>query len=226
MSHYFRLNFVSTPFQTEGDAMCFCMKMAKLMSRNREIAKERIYSSVAASSVFSKLENPRDTQDKSSARQMAIQNIIYGLFQIRMVYWPRYQMLAIAAGDLPKQLEEALGVTFHCVEFQNGTDQDYALGSWPKLPFFDACKRAVSELSDGKVRSESEFEDSDIGYCRRSLVYKRVFKDLRLNDWLYGREFTEDFVRISVSGITGSEDMQDMTMMLKARLASDPIFAI
>lgn len=135
------------------------------------------------------------------------------LFEFQFVYWQDKKLIGMCGYTYPGNTEDMF--TGH-VTFQNSTDRDYAYDEWPQIDLFqkhvyessslepDAIiKKYMNVTGDNKLEA-SEFYDDDPEYMRRSLVYDSVYKELALDDWLWGRE-NPSFIRLTVQALNNDE---------------------
>lgn len=131
------------------------------------------------------------------------------LFEISFVYWPKKQLLGLCGYEYPDNVKEMF-TSF--VYFQNSTDRDYDYADWPASYVFQKHvhdsvvmdKKSVIQkymkVNNCDSKEAKEFYDSDPHYFRRSLVYDSVYKDLALDDWLWGKD-NLSFIRFTVQSI-------------------------
>ena len=131
------------------------------------------------------------------------------LFEISFVYWPEKQLLGLCGDGYPDNVKEMF-TSF--VYFQNSTDRDYDYADWPMSYVFQKHvydsvvmdKKSVIQkymkVNNCDSKEAKEFYGSDPLYFRRSLVYDSVYKDLALDDWLWGKD-NPSFIRFTVQSI-------------------------
>lgn len=138
---------------------------------------------------------------------------LYGLFNYRFVFWPKFHLL----GLLGSSESTSFG---RVISFQNSTDQDYDWDEWPNnIPYFKERVFATKQaLKNGNANffgeDNDEFdEDTDIEYRLKSELYRKIFDELCLNDWLYGKD-NKVFRRFCINGITSSEMLLKLHLIL------------
>jgi len=139
------------------------------------------------------------------------------VFQVRFVYWPKQNLVALV-GEYPKAVEELFGCQ---VLFQNGCDQNYEMEIWDdNIPLFKEVKTAVSQMTFTEIQKALDWDDDDTtndpehaDYNLKTLVYKRIFDALDLDNWLYGND--GQFERICMSGLTSEEKIMDVQLRVK-----------
>lgn len=132
------------------------------------------------------------------------------LFEMQFVYWPEKELIGLCGYTYPDKIKDMF--TGH-VSFQNSTDHDYPYTVWPQIDLFQkhvydcigmdkssVIKKYV-ELNNYYDEYEAkDFYSVDPNYFRRSLVYDSVYKDLALDDWLWGKD-NPSFIRFTVQSI-------------------------
>lgn len=171
---------------------------------------------------------------KAENWEMAMQadsSWLYQLFNFRFVYWKEHRLLGMV-GTLPENGSKATS----CIGFQNSCDQDYELKTWPsKIPFFRSRvekfaalldmppKEAFNTLCQKGFMNESDVRELiDEGKCNKetaeyqilSLLYQNIYKALRLDMWLYGKD-DESFQRFALCGIQTTEQKYELERYLK-----------
>ena len=131
------------------------------------------------------------------------------LFEISFVYWPEKQLLGLCGYEYPSNVKEMFS---SFVYFQNSTDRDYNYAEWPAAYVFQKHvhdsvvmdKKSIIQkymsVNDCDSKEAKEFYDTDPHYFRRALVYDSVYKDLALDDWLWGKD-NPSFIRFTVQSI-------------------------
>ena len=131
------------------------------------------------------------------------------LFEISFVYWPEKQLLGLCGYEYPDNVKEMFNSFIY---FQNSTDRDYDYADWPASYVFQKHvhdsvvmdKKSVIQkymkVNNCDSKEAKEFYDSDPHYFRRSLVYDSVYKDLALDEWLWGKD-NPSFIRFTVQSI-------------------------
>ena len=146
---------------------------------------------------------------------------LYRLFNFRFVYWPEHKLLGFShfEGNIKDLIKEQFPM---CIYFQNSCDQDYEHATWNGISLFEEYVERAKTMSAQEIVSNSDgyysdrdVEDieEDIEYYRRAIVYRMIFNDLNLNDWLYGRE-NDSFKRFAINGINSMERLLDLNSML------------
>lgn len=131
------------------------------------------------------------------------------LFAMSFVYWPEKQLLGLCGYEYPGNVKEMFS---SFVYFQNSTDHDYNYAEWPASYVFQKHvhdsvvmdKKSIIQkymsVNDCDSKEAKEFYDTDPHYFRRALVYDSVYKDLALDDWLWGKD-NPSFIRFTVQSI-------------------------
>lgn len=134
---------------------------------------------------------------------------LHSLFEMSFVYWPKEQLLGLCGYNYPSNVKDLFS---SFVYFQNHTDCDYDFSQWPQYPVFQKhvydCigmdKSSVIKkymgLNNYNQKEAEEFYSEDPAYFRRSLVYDSVYKELALDDWLWGKD-NPSFIRLTVQSI-------------------------
>lgn len=117
-----------------------------------------------------------------------------------MLHWPKYQLAAIIGGSWPQQLMEEFGLQAH--EFQDGSDQDYEMDSWPDMEPFRSLK---AEVEAAPVESFLPYFDldeieEDETYVRCSVLYDKIYEALDLLSWETEAQ-TDAFEEMAFTGI-------------------------
>lgn len=138
------------------------------------------------------------------------------LFEIQFVYWPEKKLIGLCGNNYPGKIKDMFS---GYVLFQNSTDQDYAYGEWPQIDLFQKHVYESVTLDKKSIMkkyadihedcSEEELKEcfsSDYlsSYYRRTLVFDAVYKELALDDWLWGRE-NPSFIRLTVQALNNDE---------------------
>lgn len=194
MSYYFAMSFATVP--DKASAFSLCQRAVEKLCE-KPAAQEHIRNTYPFFLQRCSFEHVEPT---SFLREMWIQDI----FQLRFVYWEQYNLLALCGDDYPRVVIDLFGPH---VGFQNSTDQDYELSTWDaNIPLF---QKIISETpKDGNPLFEDCDDDLPEGYAYRSSVYKKIFKILDLDNWLYGRD--GPFERIRMTGLTSMEKVHDI----------------
>jgi len=148
-------------------------------------------------------------EETDNAITVYLDDWLASLFTVRFTYWPEHDLLGATGDRWPKKcIEQADGSVF----FQNSTDQDYQFEWWPgKIAFFQERIAAIKDLPDSEIKKlglvDTDIPEEDLqealDYARRSLLYKKVYTDLHLENWLYGPD--GGFQRFAMSGIASSD---------------------
>lgn len=149
------------------------------------------------------------------------------IFSLRFVYWKEQNLLGLSGYDYPKEMRDL----FDChVSFQNSCDQDYEYDTWSdKISFFKQQKEkcidaTVEEIlglykKEGKDWYTKEEVQENLEYHQKSVLYNIIFKNLALNDWLYGRNNT-CFKRYAINAIDCMEKKYEMQRKLKTLITT------
>lgn len=150
-------------------------------------------------------------------------NWAVNITMLRFVCWPQYNLLGYVSSDWT---EPHLGWAFaKSIHFQNSTDQDYDYREWAGSPYFNQVVDKYKHMPLAELLRTGMFDDYTLeelsqapDYYSRSAVYKQIFKDLCLDDWLYGRD-NPAFRRFVMGTIQTSEELQDAVIYAKKLLA-------
>lgn len=152
-------------------------------------------------------------------------NWLYRLFSIRILYWKDKNLMGIQ-GELPKKTKEKLK-TFY---FQNSTDQDYDYEEWKGIQYFENIVNEVKSYKENDLKVLTSFEfndfnDAAIEYCKKSLIYKKIYEDLELDEWLYhAYEHNGDFELFSINPIVSYEQSIQLSYkMLKILIENEVV---
>lgn len=130
------------------------------------------------------------------------------LLSVRLLYWPEYQLAAIVGGAWPEACMKEFGMATH--EFQDATDPNYELDSWPEeIDVFQECKKAIESTPF------PEYKEGDEEYQRRCVLYENIVTVLNLKAWM-NETPTDDFEMMAFSGIYRSSQM--VLLQCKARV--------
>lgn len=122
------------------------------------------------------------------------------LFKVRVLYWPKYQLAAIIGGAWPKQLMNEFGLQTH--EFQDGSDQNYKMDSWPDMEPFFSLKAEVGAATVESFLPYFDLDEieEDDAYVRCSVLYDKIYEALDLYSWETEAQ-TDTFEQMAFSGI-------------------------
>ena len=138
------------------------------------------------------------------------------LFEIQFVYWPEKELIGLCGNDYPGKIKDMF--SGH-VLFQNSTDQDYAYDVWPQINLFQKHVYESVTLDKESIMkkyadvnndySEEELKecfgsDYSSNYYRRTLVFDAVYKELALDDWLWGKD-NPSFIKFTVQALNNDE---------------------
>lgn len=135
------------------------------------------------------------------------------LFELQFVYWPDKKLIGMCGNTYPGNTKDMF--TGH-VTFQNSTDRDYDYGEWPQIDLFqkhvyesfslklDAIIKKYMDVTGYDESEAREFYNDDPEYMRRSLVYDAVYKELALDDWLWGKD-NPSFIKFTVQALNNDE---------------------
>lgn len=228
MSYGFDLLFVNKKFPTEGDAMKYCHDLAKKVAFDNNLAMEqlRLFPLTISNRLRMAGLHWNDKSGikealRSETARLGLQSAINEIFGQRFIYWPKYGLLAMVGS----YLAESLKYDMYPVYFQNSCDQDYKYEEWPTdIDFFQRELCDVLAMTSKQVCSESPYEDVDIEYKRRSLLYSRIFEKLSLDKWLYHAKDEEGFVNICVNGVVSQEVEFELMTKLRFIIMNDDRF--
>lgn len=131
------------------------------------------------------------------------------LFELSFVYWPDKQLLGLCGYNYPDKVKTLFP---SLVYFQNSTDHDYDFGEWPQYDLFqkhvfESCCASKSvlikkymEVNNCDRKEAEEFYAENTDYFKKALVYDAVYKELALDDWLWGND-NSSFIRLTVQAI-------------------------
>lgn len=216
MSYYFGMYFVECEPENVLDK---CLSVLKTIMNNAEdIIKDELH--------YAPSKKHKDLIDANIAKRYD-EAWLYQVFNFPFVYWSEYKLLGLSGYDYPKEVEEEF--TLH-VEFQNGTDQNYEYSTWEGISCFDkwvqesktiSIPDMVAAFGEYSYYDEEELnQDKDMElYSRQSLVYETVYKNLDLDNWLYGRD--GNFKIITLNGIPNSETLFELSLQLRVLTSED-----
>lgn len=195
MSYHFELSFKHVSSREEA------MDLGVRFSRNiaqAPYADERLHDNIRYAAIQCKDDDPDSYK--------SMRGWLSGLFKARMLYWPKYKLAAIIGGSWPKQLMEKFGLQAH--EFQDGSDQDYEMDSWPDMEPFSSLK---AEVEAAPVESLTGYFDrdeikEDETYIRCSVLYGKIYEALDLLSWETEAQ-TDAFEQMAFSGIYQASQM-------------------
>lgn len=208
MSYGFQMGLVPVP--DRGSAYDLCQKAAAELLVP-ETLREYI-KSVYPSCRWRSFEKQRPSD--------AVLDIwLRSISRLSFVYWPQHNLLALL-GDYPDTINKLFPIQ---VYFQNSCDQDYPLDTWGSdVPLFEDIKQQVSTAEKKTLLAEfwcdDDIDENDayspaLDYLRQSIVYKRIFSALDLDNWLYGRP--GQFERIMLSGLITMEQELSLQPIVK-----------
>lgn len=206
MSYGFTMSFLNAENEAEAllKAKHFSFELMTQESAGEHIRDNLIY--------FRRVAGIKNDDKVGSKESRLLEYWLYSQFSVQCTYWPQHKLLAITGDRWPKNCEK---LTAGSILFQDSTDQDYPLEDWPStIPFFQERVTQAQNMSDAEIIAASDLyiqetgSKDEITYARRDFLYKRIFKDLDLNNWLYGGE--GEFQRFAMSGITNWRMAQDL----------------
>ena len=213
MSYGFNMVFAKVEPNNLGKAMAYAHDFVK--DSMAHAVKMLIENEIFVPSI--KFDTYCSNDSNKIAWNMADDNWLYNLFSFNFVYWNDIGLLGCRIA------EENSSKDFFplSVYFQDGSDQNYDFEEWSggEIPYFmkkiDAAKNATLE----DVKPFFEWYDDDMlslrdDYIRKSYLYKLIFKELHLDDWLYGRQ--GNFERFTLNGIETSEQFLDLSLRVRA----------
>ena len=196
MSDTFALSFRAV--NNREEAMDLGVRFARMIAES-PYAEQLINNNIRYVSILTK-----DGDAKT------LQGWLRGLFSVRLLYWPEHHLAAIVGDAWPVECMAAFGLNAHT--FQDNTDQDDPLESWPDdILFFREQRLAV------KHTPFPEYEPGDEEYQRRTVLYNNIFHDLALSDWVDEKE-TDDFEQMAFFGIYHQSRLIVLTAKARASL--------
>lgn len=172
MSYRFELSFKQATSREE--AMDLGVRFSRAIVQ-APYADELIHDNICYAAIQCK--------DDDSGNYKSLRGWLSELFKVRVLYWPKYQLAAIIGASWPKQLMEEFGLRAH--EFQDGTDQDYEMGSWPDMEPFRSLKAEVEAAPVESFLPYFDLKDieEDESYVRCSVLYDKIYEALDLLSW-------------------------------------------
>lgn len=206
MSYSFGMFF--TPASTFANALKKAQKFAEVQGEKENIEKileREKYYFPSMRHCSAKTENEKLFLREADSRA------IDGFCTLNFVYFHKAKLLALVGWSYPqteKYFKKHVG-------FQNSCDQDYERDAWKGIKLFeqiwDECANVTAEQyfdtldeTDKKFRTVEEINEK-LGYYQRSLAYDRIYKELCLNDWLWGRDVDDIFTRFSFNVLSSRE---------------------
>ncbi|MDF2881293.1 MAG: hypothetical protein K0R54_1850 [Clostridiaceae bacterium] len=138
---------------------------------------------------------------------------LYQLFNISFIYWEEKEILAVSGTVFPMS---AKGMFKTWVSFQNSSDSDYDYNTWNGIDYFENIVNMVMELSSKQLIIKNHTLDeveADIDYYKKVYVSETIYKELDLDNWLYGKE--GKFKRIIINCIDSQEKYFKLLSVLK-----------
>lgn len=196
MSDSFALSFKTADSREE--AMDLGVRFARMIAE-APYAEHLINNNIRYASILTK---DGDTK--------ILQGWLRGLFSVRLLYWPEHHLAAIVGDAWPKECMDSFGLAAHT--FQDNTDQDDPLESWPDdIQYFQEQRLAIEYLPF------PEYKSGDEEYQRRAVLYNNIFHGLALCDWLAEKK-SADFEQMAFSGIYHQSQLVVMTAQAKIYL--------
>lgn len=220
MSYYFEMCF--WPAETLAEALGKAHSMVASAS-NTQLMQQRIKDEY----FFAPSNRYLISKENMGLAYCADENWLYRLFNVRFVYFQHQKLLALVGQSSQLGLSSEKNVSF-----QNSCDQDYDFSHWPTgIPFFESCIREFTSLLDMNEDSCLSFlvekgflRESDLSdweksweskeYYVKSSLYRKIWDELELSDWLWGRE-NPAFVRFSMNMIQTSEEMTNLKAFVR-----------
>lgn len=214
MSYGLNMAFANVGKNDLGLAMTMAHQFVRIQMRH---AKDILYENrIFVPSIQYNVGKPADVS--YSAWNEADKNWLYSLFNFRFAYWPEYGILGCCIAE-DYHGKELFPLSIY---FQNATDQNYEYSEWiaGMIPYFvNRIARAQNATWDD-IKAVMDVDASDISsdvlldYDRKSYLYKSIFSELHLDDWLYGRE--GNFKRFAINGIDTQEQHMDLSRYMRA----------
>lgn len=195
MSYHFELSFKHVSSREE--AMDLGVRFSRALAQV-PYADERIHDNIRYAAMQCKDDDPGSYK--------SLRGWLSELFKVRVLYWPKYQLAAIIGSSWPKQLMEEFGLQAH--EFQDGSNQNYEMGSWPDAEPFRSLKVEVETALTESFLTYFDLDKikSDETYVRSSVLYDKVYEALDLLSWETEAQ-TEAYEQMAFSGIYQATQM-------------------
>lgn len=189
MSYHFDISFKQV--KSREEAMDLGVRFSRAIVQ-APYAEERLHDNICYAAMQCKDDDPDSYK--------SLRGWLSELFKVRMLYWPKYQLAAIIGGSWPKHLMEEFGLQDH--EFQDGSDQDYEMDSWPDMEPFRSLKTEVETAPEESLLAYFDLDEieEDETYVRGSVLYDKVYEALDLTSWETEAQ-TDAFEQMAFSGI-------------------------
>lgn len=198
----YRFNMYFAQLKDESEIIDMITRLSDTLYEKRELIIER-----------NKFHIPSLQRDKSDV--YADGYWLYLVFQAKMIYWPEHKLLGVAVSPYGFMRD----IFPRSIEFQDSCEQDYGPEEWGyEINFFNEVRDKVLNMAYEEIIEETknDWDDdisaSDMGmkqikrleHKRRTLLYKKIYEGLNLEEWLYGHG-SESFKRFAVSPIDSEE---------------------
>ena len=233
MSYGLFLSFVKQPMLTEGEALKYASDLVKQIALTPELANERITE--CKQILVARLQNigfhgsDKEALLNTVGLNTTLDAAMHDIFSMRFVYWPQHQLLA-TVGEFPASLSNQVTAIY----FQNSTDPAYPYEDWSdEIPLFKKEKDSVislpmedfiKEIPWERDPDEKEIEEWE----RQSVLYYRIFDQLKLDNYLYRQPEENGFTTFRVSGLGNAYHQAEIRSRMRAiiykEMEIDPLF--
>lgn len=195
MSYHFELSFKHVSSREE--AMDLGVRFSRALAQAPYV-DEWLHDNICYAAIQCKDDDPNSYK--------SLRGWLSELFKVRVLYWSKYKLAAIIGGSWPKQLMEEFGLQVH--KFQDGSDQNYEMDSWPDAEPFCSLKVEVETAPTESFLTYFGLDKikSDETYVRCSVLYDKVYDALDLLSWETEAQ-TEAYEQMAFSGIYQAAQM-------------------
>ena len=178
MSYCFEMSFKEIK---KEDVLDYCISFSEYCKKHaKSIIEENKYY---IPSIKRNLEKLDKKAYASSSWRIADRYWLHKLFDTRFVYWPEKEILGIAR-SIPKEFDDNLTNVY----FQNSSDQDYDFEIWKGISYFENIVEKYRDADIETLRAyfdDSDINDEDLDYYRKSFIYKKIYEEMELDNWLW-----------------------------------------